>query len=47
MTHLVQLFLSVRTVQWHPRKIFTRPDIGSRRELRGALSALGLPDPRA
>ncbi len=46
MTHLVRLFLSVRTVEWHLGKIFTKLDIGSHRELRGALSALGQPDPR-
>ena len=35
-----QLFLSVRTVEWQLRKIFTKLGIGSRRELREALSAV-------
>jgi DNA-binding CsgD family transcriptional regulator len=33
-----KLFLAARTVEWHLRKIFTKLDISSRRELHAALT---------
>jgi DNA-binding CsgD family transcriptional regulator len=36
-----ELFISVRTVEWHLKKVFTKLGISSRRGLRDALPARG------
>ena len=42
-----QLYLSVRTVEWHLGKVYTKLGVGSRRDLRRALANPGQADPQA
>jgi DNA-binding CsgD family transcriptional regulator len=41
-----QLFLSTRTVEWHLGKVYTKLEVGSRRELPRALASRGQADPQ-
>jgi DNA-binding CsgD family transcriptional regulator len=42
-----QLFLSTRTIEWHLSKVYTKLGVGSRRELRRALTSPGQEAPQA
>jgi DNA-binding CsgD family transcriptional regulator len=42
-----QLFLSTRTIEWHLSKVYTKLGVGSRRELRRALTSPGQAAPQA
>ncbi len=38
-----QLYLSVRTVEWHLRKVFIKLDLSNRKQLSSGLAAAGHP----